>query len=175
LLKWDKYNEISTSQRALLKKDWTSSKQVRLCCAQMLGGAILEDGLQILFVNTVFPVIKTLNRHIINKWIQVDDVYDICEWSFIRQCDVLSFYLKRLKFKQLHTWKSKILVTKRTQHGVDIVPSWSCRHGIRINILNVEVICYFHFGIVIFVVQTILQIIYNGIVIRISLHALDFS
>lgn len=53
LLKLDQYTELSKTERSLLNKDWLFGDEVRLACAQLLAGAILVDGEQILFLNTV--------------------------------------------------------------------------------------------------------------------------
>jgi hypothetical protein len=53
MLELDKCTEISSTERAMLNKDWLSGKEMRLTCAQLLGGAILVDGEQVLFLNTV--------------------------------------------------------------------------------------------------------------------------
>jgi hypothetical protein len=52
LLKLDQYHEVSIGDRQILNRDWMYGEEVRLASAQLLGGAILVDGEQLLFINT---------------------------------------------------------------------------------------------------------------------------
>jgi hypothetical protein len=65
LLKHDNYSEMNEDLLDICNTDWTTKPSLRLACAQLMAGALLVEGKQIIIINCieVYARLPTLDRH----------------------------------------------------------------------------------------------------------------